>query len=203
MKRLALFLAALLLALALPSCAKSGLSEDEIHDTVQSLVEASLPLNVIYYGDGLPYVDDPDAVAALLGIAAGTDFSVNYMPAAPDAPFQSEEAIKDATDDVFSPAMCEMLYEIAFTGVSTEDEDKVAFARYIQQDGVLTVRIDLAEDALDMSRTFDFDAMEILIDETSRLRVEVPSFLAGKPSVPVRITLIKTPEGWRLDSPTY
>jgi hypothetical protein len=125
------------------------------------------------------------------------------MPAAPDAPFQSEEAIKDATDDVFSPAMCDMLYEIAFTGVSTEDEDKVAFARYIQQDGVLTVRIDLAADALEMGRTFDFNAMEILIDETSRLRVEVPSFLAGKPSVPVRITLIKTPDGWRLDSPTY
>ena len=119
------------------------------------------------------------------------------------AVFSYEDEIRAATKAVFSPAMCEMLYEIAFSGVSTEDESKVAFARYIQQGDYLTVRTGLDTNAVDVGRTYDFAKMTVLIDEAERIRVEVPSEVDGKPSVNVRITLIKTENGWRLDSPTY
>lgn len=203
MKKLACLLACVSLVLSLTACGGSGLSDAEIRDTVETLVEQSYVLNDVYYGDGLPYEDDEDLVAALLGMSAGSEINVNYMPVSADAPFASEEEIREATAAVFSPEMCEILYEIAFTGVSTEDEEKVAFARYIQQEDVLTVRLDLGGTSLDVGRTYDFDNMTVLIDEVSRVRVEIPSFVDGEKSVNVRMTVIKTADGWRLDSPTY
>ena len=203
MRRFAFLLCAVLLALSLSACGKSGLTEEEIRDTAADLVEASYVLNDVYYGDGLPYIDDEELVAAMLGMSAGADISVNYMPVAPESLYQTEDEIRAATAEVFSPSMCEILYEIAFSGISTEDEDKVAFARYIQQEEVLTVRLNLGDDAIDVGRTYDFSAMTVLIDEAERIRVEVPSFVDGEKSVSVRITMIKTADGWRLDSPTY
>ena len=192
-----------LLVLSLTACGGSGLTETEIRDTVQTLVEQSYVLNDVYYGDGLPFEDDADKVAALLGMDAGSAVNVHYMPVAEDATFLSEAELRAATAAVFTPEMCDILYEIAFVGVSTEDEEKVAFARYIQQEDTLTVRLGLAESAVDVGRTYDFDGMTVLIDEKNRVRVEIPSLVDGEKSVNVRITVIKTAEGWRLDSPTY
>lgn len=202
MKKLACLLAALLV-LSLTACGGSGMTEAEIRDTVKTLVEQSYVLNEVYYGEGLPFESDADKVAALLGMSAGSEVSVYYMPVSEESPFASEAEIREATAAVFSPQLCGILYEIAFTGVSTEDEEKVAFARYIQQEDVLTVRLDLKETAAALGRTYDFDAMTLLVDEKDRVRVEIPSFVAGEKSVNVRITVIKTAEGWRLDSPTY
>ncbi len=202
MKKLACLLSAVFV-LSLTACGGSGLSEAEIRDTVQTLVEQSYVLNDVYYGEGLPYEDDADKVAAMLGMSAGSEVNVHYMPVTAESPYQSEAEIRAATAAVFTPALCDILYEIAFTGVSTEDEEKVAFARYIQQEDVLTVRLGLAETAMEVDRTYDFDNITVLIDEPDRVRVEIPSFVDGEKSVNVRMTVIKTADGWRLDSPTY
>ena len=202
MKKLALLLAAVLV-LSLTACGGSGLSRTEIRDTVQALVEQSYVLNDVYYGDGLPFEEDEELVATMLGMTQDAEIKVYYMPVSPAAPFLSEEEIRKATAAVFSPEMCQLLYEIAFSGVATGDEEQVSFARYIQQEDVLTVRLDLAASALQVNRTYDFDNMTVLIDEGDRVRVEIPSIVEGEKSVNVRITVIKTADGWRLDSPTY
>lgn len=201
--KIALAAVLFLQVLLLTACGGSGLSEEEIREIYRDLVEESYVLNDVYYGDGLPFVEDEKAVATLLGLAAGTELSVNYMPVSKEAPFQTEDEIRAKTAEVFSPDMCALLYEIGFTGVSTEDESRVAFARYVQQDGFLTVRIDLAEDAINVARTYDFDAMTVISDKGGRIRAEFPSFLDGEKSVNVKITVVKTEDGWRLDSPTY
>lgn len=201
--KIALAAVLLLSVCLLSACGGSGLSEDEIRDTYRDLVEASYVLNDVYYGDGLPFVEDEKAVATLLGLAQGTDLSVNYMPVAKESPLQTEDEIREATAAVFSPDMCALLFEIGFTGVSTDDEARVAFARYIQQDGFLTVRIDLADSAMNVSRTYDFDQMTVIADEVGRIRASFPSYLGGEKSVDVKITMVKTADGWRLDSPTY
>lgn len=203
MKKLACLLAAVMLMLSFTACGTSGLSDAEIRDTLEALVEQSAVLNDVYYGNGLPYEDDEEMVATLLGMSAGAEISAYYMPVSKDAPFLSEAEIREATAAVFSPALCDILYEIAFAGVSTADEEQVSFARYIQQGDVLTVRLGLPETAMEVARTYDFDGMTVLVDEKDRVRVEIPSFLDGEKSVNVRITVIKTADGWRLDSPTY
>jgi len=192
------------LALALCSCGASGLSNDEIRNTFRSLVEASYPLNDVYYGDGLPYERNDSVMAYLAGVSADTDgFKVSYMPVAEDSPYKSEAEIREATKAVFSDEMCELLFALGFEGMSTAEDETIAFARYIEQQEILTVRVDLAGDAIPMGRTFDFDAMTVIADEPDRIRASFPSSIDGKKSVDVRITIINTPEGWRLDSPTY
>ena len=189
---------------ALTACGGSGLSAAEMKDTFRALTEASYEINDIYYGEGLPFVRNESVMAYLTGTAQGTDgFKVSYMPVADGAAYTTEADIRKATKAVYSPAMCEILFGLGFTGFSTADDERVAFARYIEQDGVLTVRVDLAEDAIAMGRTYDFDSMEVLIDEENRVRAEFQSYMNGEPSDVVRITIVNTADGWRLDSPTY
>ncbi len=195
--------AALLLAL-LAGCGGSGMGKEEIRETFRSLVEASYELNEIYYGSGLPYEIDLATMMRLMGITAETEtVYVNYMPVAEDAAYHSEAEIREATKAVFSDELCSHLFTLGFEGLRTETDESVSFARFIEQEGILTVRLDLKEESLPMGRTYDFDGMEILIEEPERIRASFPSQIDGKLSETVRITIIKTADGWRLDSPTY
>ena len=204
MKRLLTALLAAVCLAALSSCAaSSGMSEDEIRETYRTLVEASYELNGIYYGDGLPYEADIDMMAYLTGAGAAA-LRVSYMPVAEDAAYQSEAEIRSATEKVFTDQICEHLFTLALQGISAGDENEtVSYARYIEQDGVLTVRIDLAGEALPMGRTYDFSGMQLISDEGTRIRASFPSLLDGQKSVDVKITIVKSEDGWRLDSPTY
>ncbi len=197
-------LVVLLTSLLLSACASSGLSEDEIRATCRDLVEKSYALNEVYFGEGLPYTTDSETMKALLGFSPDNgSYVLDYYPVATDAAFQSEEEIRAATAAVFTDGMCASLFEIAFSGVSTEDESRVAFARFLQQGDFLTVRVGLKDSALPIGRTYRFEEMRILVNEENRIRVEIPSEMDGKASVNVKITMIKTADGWRLDSPTY
>lgn len=197
-------MASLLLLSSLAACAKSGLTDDEIREIYRTLVEDSYALNDVFYGDGLPYEENEAMMKYLTGVSADTDgFKVSYMPVAATAPYQSEAEIRSAAAAVYSDAMCSHLFTLAFEGMSTDDGTSVTFARYIEQDGVLTVRIDLADDAIAMGRTYDFENMTIIADEGSEIRASFPSMIDGEKSVNVKITIVKTASGWRLDSPTY
>lgn len=195
----------ILLCVVLLSACGSGLSETEIRDLYASLIEAAQPLNVVYYGEGLPMAD-VSADASAEDVDAEIRVS-RYMPVADSAAYADEAEIRAATEAVFSDEMCEYLFEIGFSGVSVTDADGetqlVSYARYIEQDGVLTVRSDLADDAIPVNRTYDFANMTVLIDEAGRIVASFPTFLDGEASVSVKVTLKKTPDGWRLDSPTY
>ena len=198
MKRiLSVFLTALLL-LSLASCG-SGMSDGEIREIYRELVEASYTLNDVYYGDGLPFVNDPETMASLAGVSS----RYSYMPVAKTAPYQSEAEIRQATEAVFSETLCEHLFVLAFEGMSTENEETVVFARYIEQDEILTVRIDLADESLPMGRTYDFDSMTIISQNKNRITASFETEMNGEKSVNVKLTLIKEEAGWRLDSPTY
>ncbi len=204
MKRIAV-IAVIFAALFLLASCGSGMSKDEMTETYRTLVEASYEVNEIYYGGGLPFRQNEAVMAQLAGVAEGTQgFKVSYMPVDEAARYQSEKEIRAAAAAVYSPSMCEHLYILGFEGLRDADSDTlVSFARYIEQDGVLTVRIDLAEEALPMGRTYDFDSMLVIADEKDRVRAEFQSYMNGAPSDKVKITLIRTEDGWRLDSPTY
>ena len=204
MKKFACLILLAVMLLSLASCGGSGMTEEEIRETYRTLVEASYPLNDVYYGDGLPFEQNESVMAYLAGVAEGTEgFKVSYMPVAEDSPYKSEAEIREATMAVFSDQMCELLFALGFEGMSTDEDETVAFARYIEQKEILTVRLDVAADAIPMGRTYDFDAMKIIADERGRVRASFPSEIDGKKSVDVKITIINTPNGWRLDSPTY
>ncbi len=199
MKRILSFLLTAVLLFSLSSCGGSGMSDDEIRDIYADLIEQSYILNDVYYGDGLPFVNDPETMATLAG--ASSRFS--YMPVDKNAVLKTEAEIREATLAVFTPSMCDHLFTLAFEGMSTGDDETVVFARYIEQNEILTVRIDLAEEALPLGRVYDMDSMDILNQNANRIVASFATSVDGEPSVNVKLTLVKTAEGWRLDSPTY
>ena len=199
MKRILSFLLTAVLLFSLASCGGSGLSDDEIRDVYADLIEKSYLLNDVYYGDGLHFVNDPETMATL----AGAISRFSYMPVDKSAPLTSEKQIREATLAVFSQPMCDHLFTLAFEGMSTGDDETVVYARYIEQSEILTVRIDLADEALPLGRVYDLDSMDILNQNGSRIVASFATSVDGKPSVNVKLTLVNTPDGWRLDSPTY
>ncbi len=207
MKTVSRLLAVLLLCalpLSLTACQGSGLTDTEIRAVFEDLTLRADPLTVAFYGDGLAPMEKADAIARM-GIDEADFAKYLYLPVSADAPFQSEDELRAATLAVFSPEMAALLLSRGFDGVRTDDDELLESPRYIQRDGFLTVRRNLAENAYEVDRDFDFEEMTVLLDEADRIRIEVPSSIGGEPSVSVRLTAVLSKDGltWLLDSPTY
>lgn len=205
---LSLLLAAVFL---LPSCGSAKYSEDEIRAALDELLPPSYALNEIYFGEGLPHTEDEAAVEAFYN-SFDTDVStLSYVPVAADCGYANETELREATLAVFSDAYAEALFSRAFTGITailnegTEQEmlTNATYARYLEQNGVLTVRINLKSEALPLGRTYDTSTMEIVRQRDNRVTVALTGYLDGAEDCTAEITLVKEEDGWRLDSPTY
>jgi len=205
-------IAALLLACAacLPSCGKAVHSEEEIRAALEELLPKSFELNEIYFGEGLPMSDDKATVEQFYSMFDSDVQAINYHPVNPACGYVTETDIREATLEVFTEDYAEYLFGRAFSGISAtfneggeqEYTSTAVYAMYIEQDGILTVRINLAEEALPLGREYDLDGMEVLANEENFVVVSVPTELGGK-SLDVELRLVPTSGGWRLDSPTY
>ena len=89
-------------------------------------------------------------------------------------------------------------------GEGSDEELKInaIYAMYLMQNGTLTVRLDLEDDAVPLGRVYDVDRAEIVRARRGYVIVSVPSTLDGE-EADIELRLVKTPDGWRLDSPTY
>ncbi len=197
------------MGLGVVSCGVSY-TEEDVKTAVKELLPLSFELNEIYFGEGLPISDNREDVERFYASFSSDVSAVNYHPVAEDCEYQTEADIKAATEKVYSPQYCEYLYELAFTGISavfndgTEDQftTNVAYARYIETDGVLTVRLDLPYEAMDLGRTYDMNAVEILSMKQDHAIVKIPSEMNGE-TLNIELKLILTNDGFRLDTPTY
>jgi len=185
-------------------------TDEEVIQAVSELVPMSEELNEIYFGEGLPIADEREDVERYYSMFEVDVDSVNYHPVSGECKFQSEEDIKTATEKVFSEQYCAYLYELAFSGISsvfyenTEEQftQTASYARYIQTGDVLTVRIDLPYEAMELGREYDFSKIEIIKKKKNYAVVTVPTIKNGE-SLTVELKLIYTPDGFRLDTPTY
>ncbi len=78
-----------------------------------------------------------------------------------------------------------------------------SYARYLEQNGMLTVRLDLAEDAYTLGREYKTDEMKITEQKADSVVVTVPTYMNGEYDCDVDLKLVLTEAGWRLDTPTY
>ena len=81
------------LSLSLVSCEKK-VSETEAIMIVEDLVKASYYLNEIFYGKGLPYIEDPDGV-----------YDSIYSPVLPEQLIVTEEILRLETKRCLPPHM--------------------------------------------------------------------------------------------------
>ena len=214
MKKLPILLLSLLLLLS--SCG-GRVSEAEVSAVLAELIPASYPLNEVFFGEGLPISDDrADVEAFYSAVGMDNDISLNYHPVSPEAPYTTVEEIREATLAVFSESYANYLFTMAFDGLSsvfnenTEEQltQTVSYARYMETDGILTVRMNIGDEAMPLHRTYDTNDIEIIRDKLSGdhgyLLVEVQSYVDGQPDVKVEVKLVKNADGqFRLDSPTY
>ncbi len=211
MKKLYLAVLAAILCLTCTAC--GGVDEAEVAAALETLLPASYPLNVVYFGEGLPISDDREDVEKFYAATgAANDISLNYHPVSPDAEFTSIEQIKEATLQVFSDAYAEYLFTMAFNGLSsvfnegteTQHTQTVSYARYMETDGYFTVRMNIAEEAFPVNRTYDAADFEIVRERDGYILVEVQSYVDGEKDQKVEVKLVRNAEGeFRLDSPTY
>lgn len=205
---LASCLTALILA-AFTSCGTSH-SDEEIRGALEELLPKSFELNQIYFGEGLPMSNDRDKVEEFYSIFDSDVEAINYHPVDVSCGYTTETDIREATLQVFTADYADYLFGRAFSGISAtfneggeqEYTSTAVYAMYIEQDGILTVRINLAEEAIPLGREYDLDSMKILENEENFVIAEIPTTMAGK-ALDVELRLVMTPDGWRLDSPTY
>ena len=202
--------AALLILLTLTSCGGGVHSEEEIRTVLDELLPKSFELNEIYFGEGLPMSNDKAMVEQFYGMFDSDVEAINYHPVDVSCGYTTETDIREATLEVFTADYAEYLFGRAFSGISAtfnEGEEQeytstAVYAMYIEQDGILTVRINLDEEAIPLGRTYDLDGMELTENEENFVIAKIPTEMDGR-ALDVELRLVLTPDGWRLDSPTY
>lgn len=211
MKKFIKFLSAGMAAAALVSCGGGmKVDEEELRSALGELIEKSEELNVIYFGEGLPMTEDAAVLEEFYSTFDTDVKSINYQPVDPECGYTTETELREATLEVFTENYSEYLFERAFAGISavydegTEDQftETAVYAMYIEENGILTARIDLADEAMELGRTYDLGGMKILRVKENYVVVSVPSEMNGK-ALDVELKLVMTENGWRLDSPTY
>lgn len=192
MKRLLLLVLALLLATgALSSCAR--VEDDEAKAIVADLLDRAYHLNVIYYGEGLPYDEDER-------------YQGNYYYVAEDAPYRVRNDLLVETKAVFSKSMANDIIKTYFDG--TASLGVPIYARYITgESGYLTVLKDY-DSAVDKVYKYDTTKIEIKRNKKNEIKATVPAIIPeGDTASPFEIEVIITYSedlgGWRIDSPTY
>ena len=209
MKKYLILLAALLAVLT--SC--GGTDEAEIEAALEALIPASYELNEIYFGEGLPISNDREAAQAFYdSMGAGSEISLNYHPVDPECGYVSVEEIKAATLAVFSESYSDYLFTMAFEGLSSVFDEgtemqvtkTVSYARYLDDTGMLTVRMDIPDEAMPLNRTYDTSDFTVIREKAGYILVDVQSYVDGVPDQRVEVKLVKNAAGeYRLDSPTY
>ena len=202
--------AALLILLTLTSCGGGVHTEEEIRTVLDELLPKSFELNEIYFGEGLPMSNDKAMVEQFYGMFDSDVEAINYHPVDVSCGYTTETDIREATLEVFTADYAEYLFGRAFSGISAtfnEGEEQeytstAVYAMYIEQDGILTVRINLDEEAIPLGRTYDLDGMELTENAENFVIAKIPTEMDGR-ALDVELRLVKTPDGWRLDSPTY
>lgn len=205
----ALSIAVLLISVLLPSCSGEKHTADEIREIAEPLIEKSAELNVIYFGEGLPLTVDAAEAEAFYSSFDTDVESISYHPVDKSCGYESIDDIKNATLEVFTEDYSDYLFTLAFTGISDTVNDGVgdktetsSYARYLEQSGMLTARIDLASEALTLGRVYHMDELEIVREKDDYVLVSIPTELDGK-ECDVELKLVLTDDGWRLDTPTY
>lgn len=171
-------------SLSLVSCEKK-VSETEAIMIVEDLVKASYYLNEIFYGKGLPYIEDPDGV-----------YDSIYSPVLPEQLIVTEEILRLETKKVFTASYANSILEHALNMSKGGLSGSGSYQRYVpMSDGYLTVMRDY--DVIDIT---EYDYTSINIEKIKRKKIYAN--ITSNKGVLVEVVVIKEENGWRLDSAT-
>ena len=208
-KYISLLLACLLTFPLLSSCGAPKL--ETVKDRFIELIEASYPLNDIFFGAGLEtYSRDSEFAQEHRiydDISAGYD---NYEIVKENMTYYDVDAIREQAEKVYSAEYLKGIYTMAFDGYADSNTGAVATARYLM-DNTTMLRYAYGEkDTFDVlngkQRRYHFDSMEIKRPSSSSyVNLSIDSYLVGDEQNILNVTLrfVFFDGEWYLDSPTY
>jgi hypothetical protein len=174
----------ILFALVLPFASCERQDEAQSIEIVKDLIERSYTLNVVYYGEGLPY----DAEKQVEG---------EYYEVTEDAPFRIRNDLIVETRAVFSEDIALGLLGAYLDGYS--NMGVVVYARYLTgPDGYLTVYKDY-KNVNDQITKYDTSSVQIIKNRKNKIVASVTSVDGGET---IEVTLIYENDAWKLDSAT-
>ena len=203
------------------------ITQEEADAQVPPLVAASHAVNLLFYGEGLPYDGAPDKEKTSLIASC-------YLPVSEDAPFHSIAEMKTAAEAVYSDAYLSGVYQAMFEGIigsgkqttaipepvdPTEetldyvedntpiptDGDSVISSlppRYAMIGGVL--KIDVFARSYQITGQKTVTAVRLAGATPDYVTVEADYTEEGGKSGTMKLNLRPAADGtWRLDTPTY
>ena len=208
MKKLILFLAVSALLLSgLSSCGRRAPKIEEIYDRAVELIEASYEVNVLFYGEGLPYYDRTLPIYQdLYSDYTVLGYAEHYHIVNKQAKYRSIDAMKAAAEQVYTKEMLETtVYPAAFEGVVITDAAigvTSSDARYLQTNDHLYISIQSLEEYHPPPLIYDYATMRIVRpSNASRVLIEVNAWEVDKPQtvLEIRLSLALQDGVWLLD----
>lgn len=189
-------LAALMLITAV-SCGKAPLelTDEEARELLARLVPKAEEINEIFFGEGLPAVDEA---------YENEPVATAYYPVHPDFGYKSIAEIKAAAEAVYSKRYLEGIYVTAFRGVTSESSDGVidtsVSPRYKEISGEL--RVDVFADKNELRTKPDVSTAKVVEKTSEYVKVSM-NYTSGESSGTMTVLLTVQEGVWLLDSPTY
>ena len=211
MKKLICLALSIVMLCSLSACSGNAPELNEVRDELVSLIESSYEINEILFGEGLPTYERGGEYDKehFLYSPSDTEFAY-YEYVTEDCGYFFADRIKSAAEEVYTAEYLAGVYTMAFDGYADENTGKVTTARYLDANGWLMQYAFGEKDPFDQldgkKRRYDFDSMEIVKPFSSGyINLSIDSYLEGNEGDLLNITLHfkRTPDGWRLDAPTY
>ena len=176
--------------------------EKEVKDAATLLIEKSLVLNEIYWGEGIPYIPGSTSVYC----------EANFISLS-ELGFYTIEELKEKTRAVFTNEYCEYIFSTAFSSVNDGDEIQF-YARYYQkyEDEKQTIPLNIMvysrfENMLPDKVEYLYDTLTVTHSEGDTVYVKLNARVTrDEENVQIRekiIGLIEEEDGWKIDTATY
>ncbi len=187
---ISIILSLLLITFLLTSCGEKP-DEGQFTERAKDLIERSIYLNDIYYGEGLPQIEG----ALITGDYRAVDTE--------GLKFKNIAEIKAETEAVYTPEFCLSIYETAFVGISDVNGDGI-FPRYTEDDFGVILVYDEIKNILPGERSFDYSTIEILSLTAKKAVIDIQGYTDGeKDETLSRFTFFSYEGEFYLDTPTY
>ena len=199
-----LALCMLLGSMGLSGCASKPPALEDVYDRLVYVIEESLEINTVIFGEGLPVYERDSEIAELTHMYYSlTQTDVEMV--IPGVRYSSIEQIQTAMARVYSQSYRESLDTMLFTGYADTDAPTAVLAARYSEDAVGLYQTEGLESMVKGVRTYDYASMTILDSSNAkRLNVSIRSYTDENPGQWETRQLVFVYENgnWYLDSPS-
>ena len=203
MKKLGAFILVISLLLTLLVGCDRDYDEDEVKSAATELLEKSILVNEIFYGEGIPYNKSSYLTNGIYSPAKASYLSSIGV--------SSTEDIKSLAREVYTEGLCEIIFETKFSSIKDSEGNIKVYRRYYDytSDGVSYIMANTEKNAViyDNDVEYLYETLTVLGADGEYINIEVDVLLTNpvgqKRTATVELKLLEEDNGFRLDTWSY